>query len=476
MIIRKLGKDSLIYGGGDVVGKLIALGTFPVIAAKLSPKAFGALEIINTFIAFSGMFINAGLNNALQRYYWDSNYSEAKTVMVSTGFLTLTIIGIVYFFILILSGSVIINTAKFLNMSFSWSLLIMALSVAVLSQLVQYVQDVTRLHFSPKNFLAISFLSKVLTAAGALFFVVYLEKNISGFLLSQVLVLVTVLPFALLLIKKDLKLKFCVRTSKELISFGYPFIFAGFAYYLFSTIDRWMLAKMSSIEEVGIYSVAFKFSTLILFVSSAIGQAWSPYAMKIKTDFPDKFQKFYSDFLILLLFFMLVVGGAVALFSGEIIGSFMDADYYSSSTCLVILSFSVIFQATTQVTAVGISIEKKSFLLSRLVWVTAILNIALNYLLIPKYGSVGASIATAVSYLILSSIYLFYTQKLLPLPIDWITLVMMAFLGVSVLLISFYFQSFTISPYTILIKLSVASVCILAIWSRLPWKSIKEFR
>ena len=126
-------------------------------------------------------------------------------------------------------------------------------------------------------------------------------------------------------------MRFDLSRMKELVQFGYPFIFAGMAYWLFGTMDRWMLASMTTIEEVGIYSVAFRFASAVLFVSAAFGQAWSPFAMKIRTDHPEQYQTIYGQILLLLLFVMLVIGGGLALFSGEAIGLIMPIEYQASA-------------------------------------------------------------------------------------------------------------------------------------------------
>ena len=57
---------------------------------------------------------------------------------------------------------------------------------------------------------------------------------------------------------------------------------------------------------------------------------------------------------------MLVVGGGVALFSGEVIGIIMPEEYHDSAIPLSILCFGIILQSTTQVTLIGISLEKKT--------------------------------------------------------------------------------------------------------------------
>ena len=234
-----------------------------------------------------------------------------------------------------------------------------------------------------------------------------------------------------------------------------------------------MLASMSSIEEVGIYSVSFRFSSIVFFVSVAFGQAWSPLAIKIRTDHPENYRKIYGQVLLLLLFVMLIVGGGVALFSGETIGLIMPKEYHASAIPLSILCFGVILQATQQVTAIGISIEKKTFLLARLAWLTAFVNLAGNYLLVPKYGATGAACATLISYAVLTFSYLFFTQRLHPLQMEWRRLMALLLMGCAVAAVSIYHMSIEINSVILLIKISLAFTCILIGWRLLPLKRIE---
>ena len=236
-----------------------------------------------------------------------------------------------------------------------------------------------------------------------------------------------------------------------------------------------MLAKMSSLNEVGVYSIGFRFASIIVFITGAFGQAWSPYAIKIKSDHPDTYKEFYSYVLSILFFIVLVVGGGLCLFAGEIIGLLMPLSYESSSYSMILLTFGVILQSTTQVTALGISLEGKTRLFSRISWMTALINFILNYILIPKFGAVGASIATTVSYFTLTLGYVYYTQKIHPLPFNWRLLVIQLTLGLAVLFTSLYFVSTSLNTSFIAIKLGVSLVCLIIVVPMLPIKNLKNF-
>jgi O-antigen/teichoic acid export membrane protein len=336
------------------------------------------------------------------------------------------------------------------------------------SQWQQYLLNVLRLHFAPWKFLTLSLVSNVFGVILAVLVVVYWRWGVDGLLGIQAVVALAVLPFALWMVRKDLTIKIELAWARELVSFGYPFIFAGFAYWLFGSMDRWMLAAMASVEEVGIFSVAFRFATVVLFVSAAFGQAWSPVAIKIYADNPDGYRSIYAQVLLLLLYVMLIVGGGIALFSGELIGLIMPNEYTSSALPLAILCFGIVLQTTQQVTAVGISLEKKTFIFARLAWLTALINLVLNWLLIPHYGAAGAAWATTISYLVLTGSYMYYTQRLHPLPIPWKKLSWILFLGVLVCMVAVFFNKTLFSWDTVVYKLLFAILCAGLGWMVLP--------
>ena len=289
--------------------------------------------------------------------------------------------------------------------------------------------------------------------------VVIFGLGIDGLLGAQFLVLLLVLPFTLFMIRKDLRLcSFDYRWATEMLKYGYPFIFAGLAYWLFGSMDRWMLAAMTSVDEVGIYSIAFRFASIVLFVSAAFGQAWSPVAIKIRMEQPGKYRTIFGQVLIVILCIMLIIGGGLALFAGELIALIMPVEYQSSALPFIILCFGVVLQSTQQVTLVGISIEKKTALIAKLSWIAAAINFVLNWLLIPIFGAVGAAWATVFSFLFITGSYLFFTQKLHPLIINWKLLFMLVVVGIFLLVLSILLQQDQVKGTIVVIKMTLVVI------------------
>ena len=152
----------------------------------------------------------------------------------------------------------------------------------------------------------------------------------------------------------------------------------------------------------------------------------------------------------------------------------MPTQYLASALPLAILCFGIVLQSTLQVTAIGISLERKTYLFARLMWLSAIVNFVLNYLLIPSLGASGAAWSTLISYFVLTTTYLYYTQQLHPLVLEWKRLG--AFLGLGVVVgmvaVTLFATSFEIT--TVMVKLVFCCFCLILGWQLLPVKSFNK--
>src|SRR5687768_1740247 len=88
--MKRLLKDIAIYGAGDMVFRFLAFAVFPVYAHVFSVEQFGVLNLVTTLAGLIAIVLNLGLNNAVQRYYWDPQTPEEKRpALVTTGLATL---------------------------------------------------------------------------------------------------------------------------------------------------------------------------------------------------------------------------------------------------------------------------------------------------------------------------------------------------------------------------------------------------
>jgi O-antigen/teichoic acid export membrane protein len=103
----------------------------------------------------------------------------------------------------------------------------------------------------------------------------------------------------------------------------------------------------------------------------------------------------------------------VSLFSQEIIWVLVDEKYKESASVLPLLTLSVFFMVLWQMWGRGISYKRKTIWTSGIGIVSALLNISLNYYLIPIYSMKGAVYATLISFIFMSFSGYFVSKYLL---------------------------------------------------------------
>jgi len=433
-------KEFMIYGFGDFVFKFIGYASFLIYARMFTIEEFGILSLVGTLGGLIGIFQELGLNNATQRFYFEPKMPEnQRSLLVGT---SLTILLI---WSLMLTGIALIilyplSHAIEKRYEVLWIFIVLTLLSNIPLQILSYSQNLLRIYFSPWKFTFLSFFKNVVSLSLSLIFIVVFGLGLVGYFWGTFSALVISIPLSLWFIQKDLKFRYDKNMAKKVIGFGYPFIFVGLAYWLFGSMDRWMLSELSNNTEVGLYSVANKFATGIFFLTEVFGRAWPPFALKAYADNPN-YKYTYSRTFSYWFFCITFVGVVMSIFGLEIIQFSTPQGYWKSTNTLSVLSMGIVLASTTQITAIGISLEQRTNLFFICSWITAGINLLLNIILIPEYGALGASIATFISYAVLSICYLYWTQKLHPIPLEIKKLSLSALIILFTLSFSFFINS-----------------------------------
>jgi O-antigen/teichoic acid export membrane protein len=416
-MLKKLGRDVAIYGSGDFALRLLGFLVFPVYAHVFSVEEFGVMALITTTTGVIALIASPGLTMAITRRYWDADVSDAiRPVIVSTGLVSLFAwSGAVV--ALAIAGLFPVRELLASRYGAGWSMVLIGLLTIVPELVMQYCLNVLRVRALPWQFTLASFFKNVLGVAVGLVLILLFHGGLEAFFIGAFVGALAGVPIALWLVRQELTPRFDVATAKQLLGFGYPFIFAGLAYWVFGAVDRWMLAELSDARQLGLYAIAYKFAGILLFVNAAFGQAWSPIALKLRREDCD-YRAAYSRVLSTWFFVLSLCGAAIAFFGHEMLRLLTPREYWAAAPALALLVMGVVLSGTTQITGLGISLENRTRLFATAAWTTALANVALNFVLIPRWGALGASAATFLSYALLTSLYLFWSQRLHPVPLE----------------------------------------------------------
>lgn len=239
------------------------------------------------------------------------------------------------------------------------------------------------------------------------------------------------------------------------LGFNIPLIPYYLSQVVFNQSDRIMISKLSGTDKAGMYSVAYNLATLMSFVLNAINNSYVPWFYgKIKEECGGDNKPIANGISILMAFLLL----AIIALAPEIV-LVMAGSAYADAVWVVppvAMSLLLLFYAQLFIN-VEFYYEEKTMLVWGSIF-SAILNIVLNWLLIPIFGFVAAGYTTLGSYLVFAAAN-YITLKIIArrrnIQINYFSLP--ALIGIFVV---FAVLSFTAMA---LYKLSIIRYCIIAL-------------
>lgn len=210
---------------------------------------------------------------------------------------------------------------------------------------------------------------------------------------------------------------------RELLTFSTPLIVSAIMYRVLSYGDIFLLSYFTaSSATVGIYSVIYSLSRLMLIILSAFGYITLPVLSRLESQDVDDSGRDMREVYVMLTKWVFIVTFPLFLtilqFPQAVIEISFGSEYVAGAVALQILSAGFFTHAIVGPNGSVLQSVGKTRILMIDNAAIAAFNLALNAVLIPLLGLVGASIATAVSYLALNLVYsyqLYGATKIQPL-------------------------------------------------------------
>ena len=168
-------------------------------------------------------------------------------------------------------------------------------------------------------------------------------------------------------------------------------------------------------NENGIYAVSYKIPTILTLVSTVFMQAWQFSAVVESHGDKREHVRFFTGVWRSFQAVMFLAGGVIIALSKPAIKLLSTEDYYSAWQYVPLLAASMIFTAFVSFTGTVYVVTKNSGVSFLTSTASAVINIVLNFILIPSpLGVQGAAIATFISYFAVFLIRAVNIKKYIP--------------------------------------------------------------
>jgi PST family polysaccharide transporter len=190
-----------------------------------------------------------------------------------------------------------------------------------------------------------------------------------------------------------------VGRARQLMAQSWPLILSGLAVMIYMRLDMVMLKMMKGDSAVGLYAAVTRVSEVWYFIPTVIVSSAGPAIIRAKHNaavYHQRLQKLFS----LMALTALVIGSGIALESGWIIRTLYSGAYSSASATLAVHIWASIFVFLGVAQSPWDVSENLLKLSLYRAAAGAVINVALNLVLIPRFSALGAAIATVVAYAI----------------------------------------------------------------------------
>ena len=253
------------------------------------------------------------------------------------------------------------------------------------------------------KYISISKIISVAIFSALKLFVIFLDLNINFLALTY---LIETVVYSILLfisykkINNDNTIRWKIDSSyiKHVLKKGKYYALSSLMVTIYLKMDQVMLGTMISDKSmVGIYSAAVRISEIWTFVPLSIITTYKPIIISEKKKNKSNYKKSLSKLYNIVSFFCFLFVVAIIIFGNLGIYILYGNEYSSAYTPLVILTIGIWFGVLGNIHYIWMICENKEKYSMFYSFIGCISNIIFNILLIPKYGIIGASLATLIS-------------------------------------------------------------------------------
>ncbi len=396
----KLFSHTLLLGAASVISKAITFFMLPLYTAALSPAEFGVADILVSTAVLLLPIVSLHAPEAVFRFRAGGERGAART------------------------GSVFLLSGLFV---FALCLPLLGLSEILRPYL-------WLLYFYVAASIARSFIAHLLRSEGAFFlyalqqvfctaltvlFQVLLLKvwhrGVAGYLLA--VILSDSITFAVLFLCRLPQRQRGVRFDRPLYSkmarYALPMIPSTVLWWVMAVSDRYLILAYSGEGATGLYAAAGRLPGLVTLAIGIFLESWHYAALRTEeVDRAALFGRIYA----LLLPILVSMSAALFLLAEPLVALFLAPGYASCATLVPLLVFGALCGGLANFLGSIYTLRLRSGAALYTGLVAAAANVTLNLLLIPRYGTSGAALATALSYALLLYLRLWHTGRYLAFP------------------------------------------------------------
>ena len=406
-MIKNILKNNTIWiGGAEIWFKISTFAVLMAIARIFGDVIFGQIAFVFAYLQLFQIVLDFGLHFILIREISQNLAQTNKTLAKFLGFKA--ILGLV-----IITG--MIATTLLLQKPAITILYIVILGIfPIIVSTNELLRSVFRAHEKFKLD-AITKITESTILLISVSFGLYTESvpfTLAGYSIASIAGLLIIL----FLYKKNnfqISFIFSKKTFLYIFKKSWPLALAGIFVIVYFRIDTIMLSFMTSDQETGWYNAAYNFIFTFIFIPSFIMMSFFPKLSQFAKKSITSLKKLYTQSLFLITGLAIILMGILFIIAPWAISRIYGTEFLPAVPVLRILTLAVFMSYVSHVWLFTLTALKKQIFYTWAVGFGMIINIALNYIFIPRFGIIAASWTTVITEVITGGVIFIACQYLL---------------------------------------------------------------
>lgn len=458
--IQKIFSDTIIYTIGSVFNRLLPFLLLPIYTLYFPPAEYGIFSLVYSFWFFVSVFYLYGMETAFQKLFLEAKDDSLKKKIYSSTLILIFSTSVFFSIIIYFLSDTI--ASKITGSTSNGYLIRLLAFILVADSLYRFPMILINSIQRSKLYSFLNSLAVVLNVAVNLILIIVYKQGIEAIFYSYLVSYTFLFIISLIPSLKYFNFSVSTDTVKDLLKNAHLFLYYGIFLISIDLIDRFILEYFKGSAEVGIYSASYRIGIVMNLVITGFKVAWTPFFMNMKGEEGNKevFSRVFTYFcyggLVVFLLFSLLADDLVKI---NIAGyTLLNDKYWSGLVIIPYILLAYLFSG------LYLNLNVASFFRNKIKYLIissgagCISNIALNFILIPRYSITGAAIATMLSYFIMFIVLYIFSQKIYRINYEWGFIFKAATITLILYVINIYIPHFFKISYIYIVLIEIISI------------------
>jgi O-antigen/teichoic acid export membrane protein len=385
-----------------------------VYARYFRPADLGHLALLLGTEAFATQVLCFGMTQDFFRSYFDDDDLERRRLITGTTLWFLVAVNLVFVLATVPFATWYAGLIGIPDVRLVYLVLVLT-ALDTVDNVPFLIMKATK---RSKQFVIVKWVAGLTQFFAIVTLVAVFELGLFGAMIGWVIgtALQTVIYFTLL--RGHVPMSFSFAELKPMLALGVPMVFNALGTKILINADRFFLNYYHGPREVGLYELASKFASVLpVLITNPFSLIWPAMRFQVMKD--EDADEYYALVLTYLVFLSCYFGLGVAVLVPDMIHVMLREEYWPATAVVPLFVLYYLLVATGKGVNVGLMTEKKAYWNPIIVASAAGVNIVLNFVLIPRWGMVGAGWATVIAYLFMNWFRWYMSVKYHPVAYEW---------------------------------------------------------